>query len=94
MAQTGSKPWFSKNDPSPVVVHKWMNIAHFEPHLSRSSHFPFSFVVEVSELMFLPPPARFQYSILVKVREGCVCGRALCVVCGELQGFKKMPTAH
>ena len=27
----GSKPWFSQNDPSLVVVPKQMNTAHFEP---------------------------------------------------------------
>ena len=31
-----SKPWFSKTDPSLVVLHKRMNIAHSEPLLSRS----------------------------------------------------------
>ena len=31
-----SKHWFSKHDPTPVVVPKLMNTAHFEPHLSRS----------------------------------------------------------
>ena len=34
--ENGSKPWFSKNDYSPVVVPKRMNIAHFEPLLSSS----------------------------------------------------------
>ena len=34
--KNGSKPWFSKNDPSPVVAPKRMNTAHFEPLLSRS----------------------------------------------------------
>ena len=34
--KNGSKPWFSKNDPSPAVVPKRMNKAHFEPFLSRS----------------------------------------------------------
>ena len=34
--KNGSKPWFSKNDPTPVVVPKQMNIADFEPLLSRS----------------------------------------------------------
>ena len=29
--KNGSKPWFSKNDPSPVLVPKRMNVAHFEP---------------------------------------------------------------
>ena len=29
--KNGSNPWFSKNDPSPVVVPKRMNTAHFEP---------------------------------------------------------------
>ena len=31
-----SKPWFPKNDPSLVVLHKRMNTAHSEPLLSRS----------------------------------------------------------
>ena len=31
-----SNPWFSKNDPSPLVVQKRMNTADFEPLLSRS----------------------------------------------------------
>ena len=31
-----SNPWFSKNDPSPVVMPKRMNTPHFEPLLSRS----------------------------------------------------------
>ena len=44
--KTGSKLWFWKNDPSPVVVPKRMNTAHFEPLLSRS-HPLSSFVVEV-----------------------------------------------
>ena len=34
--KNGSKPWFSKNDPSPIVVPKRMNTAHFEPPLSCS----------------------------------------------------------
>ena len=34
--KNGSKPWFSQNDPSPVVVSKRMNTDHFEPLLSRS----------------------------------------------------------
>ena len=34
--KNGSKPWFSKNDPSPVMLPKRMNTAHFEPLLSRS----------------------------------------------------------
>ena len=34
--KNGSKPWFSKNDPSPLVVPKHMYTAHFEPLLSRS----------------------------------------------------------
>ena len=34
--QTRTKPWFSKKDPIPVAVPKWMNIAHFEHRLSRS----------------------------------------------------------
>ena len=34
--KNGSKPWSSKNDPSPVVVPKRMNTAHFEPLLSLS----------------------------------------------------------
>ena len=35
--KNGSKPWFSKkNDTSPIVVPQRMNIAHFEPPLSRS----------------------------------------------------------
>ena len=34
--KNGSKPWFSKHDPGPLVVPKRMNIAHFEPLLSRS----------------------------------------------------------
>ena len=33
--ENGSKPWFSKNDPSLVVVPKQMNTAHSEPLLSR-----------------------------------------------------------
>ena len=48
--QNGSKPWFSKNDPSLVVVHKRMNTTHFEPLLSALILFPVrtSLVVEVS----------------------------------------------
>ena len=34
--KNGSKPWFWKNDPIPVVVPKRMNATHFEPLLSRS----------------------------------------------------------
>ena len=34
--KNGSIPWVSKNDPSPVVVPKQMNTAHFEPLLSHS----------------------------------------------------------
>ena len=34
--QNGSKPWFSKNDPSHVVVQKRMKKGHFERVLSRS----------------------------------------------------------
>ena len=34
--KNASNPWFSKNDPSPVVVPKWMDIAPYEPLLSRS----------------------------------------------------------
>ena len=34
--KNGSKPWFAENDPSPVVVPKRMNTAHFEPLLSHS----------------------------------------------------------
>ena len=34
--KNGSKPRFSENNPSPVVVPKRMNTAHFEPLLSRS----------------------------------------------------------
>ena len=30
------KPWFPKNEPSLVVVPKWMHIAHFEPLFSHS----------------------------------------------------------
>ena len=49
--KNGSKPWVSKNDPSPVVVPKRMNTAHFEPHFCAApSHFRVRtlFVVEVS----------------------------------------------
>ena len=46
--KNGSKPWFSKNDTSPVVVPKRTNTAHFEPLLSLARHFPMqtSFVVK------------------------------------------------
>ena len=35
-SKTGQKQWFSKSDPSPVVVPKWMNAGDFEPLLSCS----------------------------------------------------------
>ena len=59
--KNGSNPWFPKNAPSPLVVPKRMNTAHFKPLFSRSH--PIS-----SACSFLPPPARSQYSILVRVR--------------------------
>ena len=40
-----SKPWFSKNDPSPVVVPKRMNTAHFEPLLSRYHPFSIAYLI-------------------------------------------------
>ena len=60
--KNGSKPWFSKNDPSLVVVPKRMNIADFEPPLSCSHPLSsvYLIVVEVSWTMFLPPSARSQ----------------------------------
>ena len=71
-SKNGSKPWFSKNDPSPVVVPKLMNTLHFEPFVSRfhplSSVHLIGGVTEVSKTMFLPPRAWSQYSILVRFR--------------------------
>ena len=54
--KNGSKPWFSENDLSPIVVSKRMNAAHFEllssifkfvPHLSLKSGKGFSFLHQV-----------------------------------------------
>ena len=84
--KNGSKPLFSKNDPSLVVVPKWMNTTHFEPLLS-CSHPPstvylISGVVEVSYMMFLPPPDSVPIFILARVmvwlegRQGEVRGRS------------------
>ena len=74
--KNGSQPWFSKNDPSPVVVPKRMTIAHFEPLLSCSHPLSSAYLVcHLSLLMFLPPPAQSHYSILVRGR-----GRGRCRV--------------
>ena len=43
--KNGSKPWFSKNDPSLVGVPKQMNTAHFAPLLSRSRPFPSAYFI-------------------------------------------------
>ena len=43
--KNGSQPWFSKNDPSVVVVPKRMNTAHFEPLLSRSHPFSSAYLI-------------------------------------------------
>ena len=74
--KTGSKPWFSKKDPSRVVVPKRATLIHF---LVRTS-----FVVEVSEVMFLPPPTRSQYSILDLVWG---CWRPMCTNSGAFGGL-------
>ena len=42
--KNGSKQWFSKNDPSPIVVPKQMNTGHFAPLLSRCLHSALSIV--------------------------------------------------
>ena len=69
--KNGSKPCFSKHDPCPVVVPKWMNTVHFEPFVSRSHPLSSVYFIcgisEVSYTMFLAPPARSQYSILVRL---------------------------
>ena len=43
--KNGSKPWFSTNDSSLVVVPKRMNIAHFEPLLSRSHPLSIAYLI-------------------------------------------------
>ena len=70
----GSKSPFFKNDPSPIVVPKRMSRAHFEPILSRSNPVSWAYIIlgvlELSEMMSLPPPARSQYSMLVLLQGG------------------------
>ena len=70
------------------MAHKRVKIIQLilSPFWAALIHFPVrtSFVVEVSEMMFVPPPARSQYSILVLVWG---CWRPMCTHCGAFRGL-------
>ena len=61
--KNGSILWFSKNDPSSVLVPKPRNTAHFELLLSHSHPLSSAYLI-----CRLRPPSQSQYSILIRAR--------------------------